>query len=56
LKKQDHRKVLIETSKDKDSGDPLEKISQPSGFPELEKLLREFQDVFPEDLPAETPP
>ena len=35
--------------------DPLEKISRPSGCPDLEGLLREFRDVFPEDLPAETP-
>ena len=39
-----------------ESPDPLEKISRPSGCPELEGLLREFKDVFPEDLPAETPP
>jgi len=36
--------------------DPLEKISRPKGLPELERLLEEFRDVFPEDLPAETPP
>jgi hypothetical protein len=36
--------------------DPLEKISRPKGLPELELLLEEFRDVFPEDLPAETPP
>ena len=39
-----------------ESPDPLEKISRPSGCPELEGLLKEFKDVFPEDLPAETPP
>ena len=39
-----------------ESQDPLEKISSPSGHPALEELLREFKDVFPEDLPAETPP
>ncbi len=36
--------------------DPLEKISRPSGLPALKELLKEFQDVFPEDLPAENPP
>ncbi len=36
--------------------DPLEKISRPSGLPALEELLKEFKDMFPEDLPAETSP
>ncbi len=36
--------------------DPLEKISRPSGHPALEELLREFKNVFPKDLPAETLP
>ncbi len=43
-------------SEGKDKGDPLEKISGPSGLPALEELLGEFLDVFPEDLPAETSP
>ncbi len=39
-----------------ESQDTLEKISRHSGHPALEGLLLEFKDVFPEDLPAETPP
>ncbi len=42
--------------KGKDNGDPLEKMCQLSGLPALEELLKEFQDLSPEDLPAETPP
>ncbi len=30
--------------------------SDESGLPALEELLKEFKDVFPEDLPAESPP
>ncbi len=48
-------KVLIGSSEGKNKEDPLEKFSRPSGLPALDKLLLEFQDVFPEDLPAETP-
>eukprot|EP00961_Rhodomonas_salina_P090950 1223993-Rhodomonas_salina.2 len=31
-------------------------IPREKGIPELEALLKEYQDVFPEDLPAELPP
>ena len=55
-KQQGHGKAPIESVGDKGSADPLDKISRPKGLPELEKLLEEFRDVFPEDLPAETPP
>ena len=48
-KGQSHRKDPIESSREKGSGDPLEKISLPKGLPELERLLEEFQDVLPED-------
>lgn len=36
--------------------DPLDKIPRTRGIEELENLLREFRDVFPADLPAESPP
>ncbi len=51
-------KVLIGSSEGKNQEDPLEKISRPGhcGLQALGKLLREFLDVFPEDLPEETPP
>ncbi len=52
---QEQGKVPIESSKGKDKGYPLEK-TQSSGVPAPELLLREFRDVFHEDLPAETPP
>ena len=38
------------------STDPLDSVPRPKDVPELEKLLQQFRDVFPADLPLELPP
>lgn len=46
----------IRANKETQEEDPIAKIPRASGIPELERLLKEYKEVFPADLPLTLPP